>query len=105
MEEGGVLYSDSPKRFAAGRRFRVRKRFQRFPPSLKSDADQPAPRRYWIVGGNGAVAIFTTQCAIASVWLRHFHFGPIEWVWRRFTYGAPIALVCGRARKASRLSA
>jgi uncharacterized protein len=39
-----------------------------------------------------AIGIFATQCAIASLWLRLFRFGPIEWVWRRMTYGVPIAL-------------
>jgi len=40
-----------------------------------------------------AIAIFAAQCAISSVWLRWFYFGPIEWIWRRMTYGAPIALL------------
>jgi uncharacterized protein len=39
-----------------------------------------------------ATGIFATQCVIASLWLRSFRFGPIEWVWRRMTYGVPIAL-------------
>lgn len=39
-----------------------------------------------------AIAIFAAQCAVARLWLRWFHFGPIEWVWRRMTYGKPIAL-------------
>ena len=40
-----------------------------------------------------AFAIFAAQCAIARFWLRRFHFGPIEWIWRRLTYGAPITFV------------
>jgi len=40
-----------------------------------------------------AVGIFGTQCVVAKVWLRWFRFGPIEWVWRRATYGAPIAFL------------
>ncbi len=38
-----------------------------------------------------AIVIFTAQCVIAALWLRWFQFGPIEWVWRRATYGKPIA--------------
>jgi uncharacterized protein len=33
--------------------------------------------------------IYTVQLAISPVWLRHFQFGPLEWVWRRLTYGRP----------------
>jgi len=42
-----------------------------------------------------AIAIFAAQCAIARIWLRWFYFGPIEWIWRRMTYGKPIALARG----------
>ncbi|MEQ1492137.1 MAG: DUF418 domain-containing protein, partial [Terricaulis sp.] len=38
-----------------------------------------------------AIGIFAAQCLIANLWLRWFHFGPIEWMWRRATYGTPIA--------------
>jgi uncharacterized protein len=33
------------------------------------------------------VAIFVTQAALSAVWLRRYRFGPLEWVWRSFTYG------------------
>ena len=23
---------------------------------------------------------------VSPIWLRHFHFGPLEWVWRSLTY-------------------
>ena len=46
-----------------------------------------------IEGAMLALGIFVVQCAIAAVWLRWFQFGPIEWVWRRLTYGASIALL------------
>ena len=39
-----------------------------------------------------AIGIFAMQCLASSFWLRWFQFGPVEWVWRRMTYGAPIAL-------------
>jgi uncharacterized protein len=48
-----------------------------------------------------AVAIFAAQCVVARVWLRWFRFGPIEWVWRRATYGVPIALLRGVPPKTS----
>jgi uncharacterized protein len=34
-----------------------------------------------------AFAIYATQLAIAPLWLRHFRFGPLEWLWRSLTYG------------------
>jgi uncharacterized protein len=35
------------------------------------------------------VLIFAVQVALSSVWLRRFQFGPMEWLWRTFTYGKP----------------
>ncbi len=32
-------------------------------------------------------AIYAAQLAIAPLWLRHFRFGPLEWLWRSLTYG------------------
>jgi uncharacterized protein len=32
-------------------------------------------------------AVFGSQMIAASIWLRHFRFGPVEWVWRTVTYG------------------
>ena len=34
-----------------------------------------------------AVLIFTLQIPLSIWWLRHFRFGPAEWVWRSLTYG------------------
>ena len=34
-----------------------------------------------------AVAIFTIQVIIADIWLSKFRFGPVEKMWRYFTYG------------------
>lgn len=43
------------------------------------------------VSGAGTVAIsfgfFAIQLAIAHVWLRHFRFGPADWLWRSIVYG------------------
>lgn len=32
------------------------------------------------------VAIWALQLSIAPVWLRHFQFGPLEWLWRSLVY-------------------
>jgi uncharacterized protein len=37
---------------------------------------------YYIV-----LAIWVFQLVSSPIWLRHFRFGPIEWVWRGLTYG------------------
>ena len=34
-----------------------------------------------------ALGIIGAQIALSVVWLRHFRFGPLEWVWRSMTYG------------------
>ena len=34
-----------------------------------------------------AVVIFVTQVAFSRYWLRRFHYGPLEWLWRSLTYG------------------
>ena len=36
-----------------------------------------------------AFTIYGTQLMIAPLWLKHFSFGPLEWLWRRLTYGKP----------------
>ena len=40
-----------------------------------------------------AIAIFALQCVASRIWLQFFRFGPLEWVWRRATYGTPVAIV------------
>lgn len=37
-----------------------------------------------------AILIFTFQIVISSWWLRHFQYGPLEWIWRRLSYGAKL---------------
>jgi uncharacterized protein len=34
-----------------------------------------------------AFIVFFTQIIVSTLWLRHFEFGPVEWLWRSFTYG------------------
>jgi uncharacterized protein len=31
-------------------------------------------------------AIFAVQCVCAHFWLRRFHYGPLEWLWRSCTF-------------------
>jgi uncharacterized protein len=38
------------------------------------------------------VAIYAIQLVISRWWLERFRFGPVEWVWRRLTYGGPLAM-------------
>jgi uncharacterized protein len=33
-----------------------------------------------------AILILVLQIIISNIWLRHFRFGPIEWLWRSLTY-------------------
>jgi len=33
-----------------------------------------------------ALAFFAVQCAVSCVWLRAFQYGPVEWLWRTWTY-------------------
>ena len=35
------------------------------------------------------LAAVAAQMAIAAAWLKHFHYGPLEWVWRALTYLSP----------------
>ena len=32
-------------------------------------------------------AIWAVQFVVSPIWLRNFHFGPVEWLWRYLTYG------------------
>jgi uncharacterized protein len=33
------------------------------------------------------LAVWTVQLIVSPIWLRHFQFGPFEWLWRSLTYG------------------
>ena len=39
-----------------------------------------------------AIIAFFVEVLLCSLWLRCFHFGPLEWIWRMLTYGAWIRL-------------
>jgi uncharacterized protein len=34
-----------------------------------------------------AVLVFAVQVQVSAFWLRHFRYGPAEWLWRSLTYG------------------
>ena len=34
-----------------------------------------------------AVLLYAAQVPLSAYWLRHFRFGPVEWLWRSLTYG------------------
>ena len=34
------------------------------------------------------LAIWLGQLTLSPIWLKHFRFGPFEWLWRSLTYGA-----------------
>ncbi len=38
------------------------------------------------------LVVFALQVLFSSLWLRHFRFGPVEWIWRQLTYGKVISL-------------
>ena len=42
-------------------------------------------------------AIWAVQLAIAPIWLRHFEYGPLEWLWRSLTYWKPQRMRVGVA--------
>jgi uncharacterized membrane protein YeiB len=33
------------------------------------------------------VALYSAQVVFSNWWLRHYRFGPMEWLWRGLTYG------------------
>ncbi len=39
-----------------------------------------------------AWVLFGWQIVFSTFWLRHFRFGPVEWIWRQLTYGKLIKL-------------
>jgi uncharacterized protein len=39
------------------------------------------------VGFAAALACFGAEVAFSTVWLKHYRFGPAEWLWRSLTYG------------------
>ena len=40
-----------------------------------------------------AMLILVLQIVISNIWLRHFKFGPFEWLWRSLTYKKRIKIL------------
>ncbi|WNM18675.1 DUF418 domain-containing protein [Flavobacterium capsici] len=38
------------------------------------------------------ITLFIFQILLSKLWLQHFRFGPIEWIWRQLTYGTKLKL-------------
>jgi uncharacterized protein len=51
---------------------------------------------WWRIGTGAAMAIaaaiILVQIPLSAWWLSRYRFGPVEWIWRRLTYGRPLAL-------------
>jgi len=49
---------------------------------------------WWSIGASTAMAvaaaIILVQIPLSAWWLSRHRFGPVEWVWRRLTYGRPL---------------
>jgi uncharacterized protein len=39
-----------------------------------------------------ALAVFTGQVIVSTIWLNYFQYGPMEWIWRQLTYGKRLPL-------------
>ena len=39
-----------------------------------------------------ALGVYAFQVAFSALWMKHFRFGPVEWVWRMLTYGNVLPL-------------
>ena len=37
--------------------------------------------------------VWPIQLAVSSIWLKHFRFGPLEWIWRSLTYWHPQRMI------------
>jgi uncharacterized protein len=35
------------------------------------------------------ICVYIAQVMISALWLRHYRFGPVEWLWRSLMYGSP----------------
>ena len=37
-------------------------------------------------------AVWVAQLIVSPIWLKSYRYGPLEWLWRRLTYGQPVRL-------------
>ncbi|TXE18797.1 DUF418 domain-containing protein [Psychroserpens burtonensis] len=40
-----------------------------------------------------AIGVFLLQIVLSKLWLKHFKFGPVEWIWRQLTYGKVLKIL------------
>ncbi|GAB2760926.1 hypothetical protein GCM10027174_41820 [Salinifilum aidingensis] len=52
-----------------------------------------------------AAGIFCVQFGWSHLWLRHFRYGPLEWVWRCLTWWQVVPLRTGRCAEVSSTTA
>jgi uncharacterized protein len=38
------------------------------------------------------IAVYVIQILYSNWWMRHFRFGPMEWIWRQLTYGTRLPI-------------
>ena len=50
-------------------------------------------------------AIWAVQFVVSPIWLRYYHFGPVEWLWRYLTYGKKPEFFRGRPSRAEPVAA
>lgn len=50
------------------------------------------------------LVLFAGQVAASAWWLRRFRYGPMEWLWRRLTYGQPLPMRAPTTSPAERRS-
>jgi uncharacterized protein len=41
------------------------------------------------------IGVYVAQVMLSALWLRHYRFGPVEWLWRTLMYGTPQRLHAG----------
>jgi len=39
-----------------------------------------------------ALGVYLLEMALSALWMKHFRFGPVEWVWRMLTYGQYLSI-------------
>ena len=39
-----------------------------------------------------ALGVYLLGMLLSRLWIRHFRYGPVEWVWRMLTYGQYLPL-------------
>ncbi|MBR0724885.1 DUF418 domain-containing protein [Bradyrhizobium manausense] len=48
------------------------------------------------------IAVYAAQVLLSAWWLRHYRYGPLEWLWRSLMYGARQPIVVARVAAAMR---